>query len=77
MTPDEFREIIDSSLEARARIDIESHYAHHKFIAEFIEKNKVRQQRWEVIQRQVLGWGIIAMVGSIGSIVLKKFGVIF
>lgn len=66
--------VIDAALEKRSRIDCESHAEHHQFIAEFIAEQHLKQERWEAIQRQVLGWGIIAIVGGIGTAIAKKFG---
>jgi len=48
------------------------HDEHHQFISEFIAESRLRQERWEAIKRQVLGWGIIAIVGSLGSLIANK-----
>lgn len=51
---------------------------HSKLTAEEIEAMRVivrrearEAERWEKIKTQVLGWGIIAIVGWIGALVLK------
>lgn len=75
MSEDKFREIVEQALEDRSRIDCQQHLQHHEFLAEFIQEQRIKRERWEAIQRQVLGWGIIAIVGTVGAIVAKKFGV--
>jgi len=74
MSEDKLREIIRSELEDRSNIDINTHAEQHEFIATLIDEERRKQERWDAIQRQVLGWGIIAIVGSIGSLIAQKFG---
>jgi len=74
MSEEKLRHIIRDELASRSRIDCEVHDEHHRFIAEYIEECQARRERWEAIQRQVLGWGIIAVVGSIGAAIARKFG---
>lgn len=75
ITEEKLKVIIESALEDRSRIDCQEHQHHHEFISEFIEQERMKRERWEQIQRQVLGWGIIAIAGTVGSIVARKFGV--
>jgi len=72
MSEEKLRSIIRDELENRSRIDCEVHDEHHQFISEFIAESRLRQERWEAIKRQVLGWGIIAIVGSLGSLIANK-----
>ena len=37
------------------------------FIRAFIADSKRKQERWERIKEQVLGWGVIALIGGIGT----------
>jgi len=71
---EKLKTIIDDALESRSRIDIDMHAQHHDFIQHYIEEQERKRERWDAIQRQVLGWGIIAIVGSIGSLIAQKFG---
>jgi hypothetical protein len=45
----------------------------------FIEVMMIREQRkaelWESIKSQILGWGIIGIVGAIGAYVGGKLGI--
>lgn len=50
-----------------AGIDIESHREQHKFIEEWIEEVKIKRERREKIKTQVMGWGIVSVLGSIGT----------
>lgn len=38
-----------------------------QFIRAFIAKSKRQEERWERIKEQLLGWGLIAVVGGIGT----------
>jgi len=75
ISEDKLKIIIDEALESRSRIDIDMHAQHHDFIQHYIEEQERKRERWEAIQRQVFGWGIIALVGTIGSLIAQKFGI--
>jgi len=75
MSEEKLRTIIRSELEDRSRVDCKIHEEHHQFIAEYIEAQQMKRERWEAIKRQVLGWGIIAIVGTLGTMIGRKFGV--
>jgi len=75
ISQEKLRTIICSELESRSRIDIDVHTAHHQFIQKYIEEQQRKRERWEAVKRQVLGWGIIALVGGLGAVVASKFGV--
>jgi len=64
-------EIIAEALDSRSRIDAESHAEHHAFIASMIKREQRRQQVWDSITQQVLGWGAVAVVGAIGTAIIK------
>ncbi|MEY4718474.1 MAG: hypothetical protein RL563_1092 [Pseudomonadota bacterium] len=75
MDEDRFIELLDNALDKRARIDAKLHGAHHDFVQRWIEKEKIKAERWEEIKRQVFGWGLIAIIGAIGTVVAKKAGI--
>lgn len=50
-------------------IDADVHFEQHQFIAEWIEEVKTKRARREKIKTQVMGWGIITTLGSIGTAV--------
>jgi len=74
MTEEKIKNIIETALEERSRVDIATHSEHHEFIQRFIEEQDRKQEMWETIKSQVLGWGIIAIVGTLGTVVAHKFG---
>lgn len=45
----------------------EKHLEQHAFIEEWIEEVKLKRERREKIKTQVMGWGIITFLGSIGT----------
>lgn len=45
-----------------------SHHKHHDYIQMCIERERRRREMWEKVKTQVLGWGIIAMIGFLGKI---------
>jgi hypothetical protein len=67
-------EIIEKALANRSRVDCEVHAEHHRFIAEWIEAQRIKNERWEDIQRQVLGWGLIAIIGTLGAMMARAMG---
>lgn len=75
MDEERFIELLESALDKRSRIDAKEHFEHHEFISSFIKRERIRTERWEEIQRQVLGWGAIALIGGIGTIIAKKIGI--
>ena len=48
-------------------IDAEAHKEQHRFIKEWIEEVKIKRERREKIKTQVMGWGIVSVLGSIGT----------
>lgn len=65
------REVLEERAE-RARIDSEVHAAHHTYVANLIERERVRRERLEVLMRQLLGWGFIAAIGWLGKWVIDN-----
>lgn len=49
------------------------HREHHEFIREYIEERKVKRERAEKIKTQVMGWGLVTVLGSIGTGVYHTF----
>lgn len=42
----------------------------HAFLKAWIKREEIRAERWEKIKVHVLGWGVVAAVGWLGSIIL-------
>jgi hypothetical protein len=47
----------------------EDHRAHHEFMREWIEEQRVKKERREKIKTQVFGWAIVSALGSVGTAV--------
>lgn len=47
------------------------HVEHHQFLETLILREKRKQERWEAIKVHVLGWAIIAAIGSIWTAAYK------
>lgn len=73
ITEERMAEIIEQALDARARIDAESHAEHHAYIAAMIAREGRKQKLFDNVIQQLLGWGVIAIVGAIGTAVIKQF----
>lgn len=58
-------EVNAKSIEARLHVE------HHQFLETLIMREKRKQERWEAIKVHVLGWAIIAAIGSIGTAAYK------
>lgn len=80
MDKNEVTEAVLEALEKRATIDGGKHKGHHEFIElsrpfieSFIRREKRKQERWETIKTKVLGWGIIGLLGAVGTAVYQVF----
>lgn len=60
-------------LNEQRSIDDETHRHDHEFIKFLKEREERRIARWEKIRQQVYGWGIIMLLGSIGTAVYQFF----
>jgi hypothetical protein len=69
LTREDIRSVVDELLDARNRIDSATHVEHHRFIEEEIERRKRRRDLIERVKQQVIGWGVIALLGAIGTAV--------
>lgn len=49
------------------RIDSHLHAEHHRIVAEWIELEKLRKERWERMRGSVIGGSILMLIGAIGS----------
>jgi hypothetical protein len=54
----------------------ESHKLEHDFMKALIAREKRREDRNQDILKQVIGWGIIAIVGSFGAWVWSQISLI-
>lgn len=64
------KEIICLALDERVRIDACEHTEQHAFIAVLMERERRRQALFDAVQKQLVGWGVIALAGLIGNYVL-------
>lgn len=53
----------------------ESHKLEHDFIKVLIEKEKHKVAFYRDIERQVVGWGVIAIVGAFGAWLISHLSV--
>lgn len=44
----------------------------HAFLKAWIKREEIRAERWEKIKVHVLGWGVVAAVGWLGSSILDS-----
>lgn len=54
----------------------ESHKLEHDFMKALIAKEKQKEAFYRDIQKQIIGWGIIAIVGSLGAWVWGQVSII-
>jgi hypothetical protein len=73
MEKQELLDTFNEVLSARSRINNDIHTEHHDFIQILIEREERKKERWEKVKTQVLGWGIIGMIGAMGSAVYHHF----
>lgn len=51
----------------REAIATDEHLAHHAFVAELIEEKRRKREFRDSLKKQVIGWAIIAFLGSLGT----------
>lgn len=71
ITPEQIAVILEEVLERRAKIDTEIHLEHHEFIKAMIEREQRRQALWDAVQKQVFGWGAVALIGFLGDYIIS------
>lgn len=71
MTKQELQDAINEVMDDRRRIDEATHIQHHQFIETQVEKYKDRARLREGVKKQVIGWGLIALLTSIGTAVYQ------
>ena len=71
MTPEDIAVAVGAELDKRHGEHI-AHKEHHEFIEAMIEKERRKQEMWEKVKAHVLGWGIVAIVGGLGTVILKQ-----
>lgn len=64
---DTLREVLRAELDARSRIDADTHADHHAFVGELIGRAQRRRELWDRVRQQVIGWALIAALGAIGT----------
>lgn len=64
------RESVRAEIEHLIDLETKTHGKHHEYIQSQIERNRIDAERWEKIKTQLLGWGVIAIVGWIGKLIL-------
>ena len=67
ITKDELKEVLDSALSDIGWVDQKTHEEHHEFVRMLIKKEERKKERWEKVKTQVLGWGIVALIGAVGT----------
>jgi hypothetical protein len=77
MNEERLAELLDEALNRRARVDAESHSAHHAFIQTLIERENRKQQLWDAVLKQLVGWGVVAVVAYIGAWVVDQLTIDF
>ena len=67
------------ALHARAPVSIaaEQHVEHHAFLESWIAKEKRKQELYEKVKANVMGWGIVSLIlttiGGLGAAALEFF----
>lgn len=64
---------VEKQFEKRRRVDEETHFAQHAWLAAQIEREKERKERIEKAKATWLGWLLIAVTMGIGSSVWSHF----
>ena len=66
LSKEELKETIEQVLDERAKIDSKTHLDHHYFVAKLMKDEASQEDFWGKIKQQVLGWGMITVIGFFG-----------
>ena len=61
----DIEQAINDVLDARNRVDAETHHEHHEWIQAQIKRENKRTEMYEKIGTSVAQWGILAILGLI------------
>lgn len=73
METEKLKEVLLEVLNENRSVDNKIHERHHRIMDVWIQREERRQERWEKIKVQVYGWGIIGMLGTVGTAVYHFF----
>mgnify|MGYP001586552316 CR=1 FL=1 len=59
------KQALHEVLQEHRSVDAEQHRMHHDYIADQIERSRIRRDRLEKVRTHVLGWGAVSAVGSV------------
>jgi hypothetical protein len=66
MSDERLKDILREVLDEHVQLTVDAHHKHHEFIEQWIERERIKGERWEDIRRQLCGVAAISIVGSIG-----------
>jgi hypothetical protein len=66
---EEFVKALDDYFDNRARIDSETHQAHHEWIAKQVERNSERILLFREARRTLVQWSVMGMLTTLGTMV--------
>lgn len=64
LTKDDVKEAVEESM--KQALQVHERDDHHLFIRDMIERRKKREERWEKVRQNVIGWAIIGIIGGVG-----------
>lgn len=75
ITREELISILDERLDARSRIDVNTHLDQHEWLGEFIEEEKQRRiiesqqaydrhQAWMEVRKSAIQWSVVGLLGG-------------
>ena len=67
------RKVLTEVIDQRNAVDDQTHRLHHDFVTRLIEREKLRQERWEKWRTHVMGWATVAAIT--GAVYLLGAGV--
>lgn len=70
---EELKRAINEVLDERGRIDAETHHIHHDYVAQLIERERMRKERNEKVRTHVIGWGMVTALSGLVYLIFEGF----
>ncbi len=66
VTKEDFRQVLEETLDDRMGIEGQLHQRHHAFIDALLEEREEKRLLKQKVTQRVIGWSVVGTVGALG-----------